>query len=165
MRLPLNKIYRAFPELDSFSDGACEGFVRQASRRYWLSHIGFAVLAIALGAMVLILWGLLSNVGTAIVPASSPFWDGGFGSALEVVYWIAGPVCAIVTALLVRDHWLRTTIARQLLDTNCPGCGYSMLGLSVVSGAVTCPECGQARRLEETGLSPADLMAREVGRP
>jgi hypothetical protein len=99
-----------------------------------------------------------------IAPARSSFWDSGVGTVLVVVYWIAGPVCAIVTALMVRDHWLRTTIARQLVDTNCPGCRYSMLGLSVVSGVVTCPECGYRRRIDETGLSPADFMARGEGR-
>lgn len=29
MRIPLNKVYRAFPELDQFSDEQCEVFVKR----------------------------------------------------------------------------------------------------------------------------------------
>jgi hypothetical protein len=160
MRVPFDKIYRAFPELDRFSDDACQGFVRQAVRRHRLSRLGHALLGVAMGALVLVVWALLSDVGSALLPRSPAFWDLGPGIALLAAYWITGPVLAIVTVLMMRDHWLRTTIVRQLVDTRGPSCNYSMLGLAVVSGVVTCPECGLARRLDQTGLSVADLMQR-----
>jgi hypothetical protein len=160
MRVPLDKVYRAFPELDRFSDDACRGFVRQAVRRHRLSQIGSALLGLAMGAIVLVFWALLCDAASALVPRSSAFWDLGPGMPLLAAFWITGAVLALVTVLMMRDHCLRTTIARQLVDTRCPSCNYSMLGLGVVSGVVICPECGLARRLDQTGLSPADLMQR-----
>jgi len=56
MRLPAFKVYRAFPELDRFSDEQCEGFVAAANRsgsgRAWrrVTQAAFAVLLMSMGA-------------------------------------------------------------------------------------------------------------------
>jgi hypothetical protein len=158
VRLPLTQIYRAFPELDRFSDAACAGFVRQAVRRNRLSQVAHAALAFPVAALVLTAWWVLGRIGAEAMPVSSRFWDDGPGMAIAAVYCIAGPVSAILSVLLIRDRWLRRMIRRQITDTRCPACGYSMLGLAIVGGALTCPECGHRRRLADTGLKAADFL-------
>jgi hypothetical protein len=161
MRLPLTKVYRAFPELDRFSDVECERFVLRADRDYPESKVG----AYALGALVIvaiivmlvvperILWGLWSqrfasrlareDVQDIVLVASVFFYAAVF----------------LVGMLMVRDRWLIRTITRRVHQTSCPSCGYSLLGLAVVQDVVVCPECAAPYFLAEHGVTAKDLMA------
>jgi DNA-directed RNA polymerase subunit RPC12/RpoP len=157
VRLPLDKIYRAFPELDRFSDAACRRFVRQAARRNRLSQLRLAVMAIPLAGLVLVAWYIFGAVVGKAVP--SRFWEDMPGALIMIVYWIAGPVVAILSGLMLRDSWLRRMIAKQLIDTRCTNCSYSLLGLEVLKGKIQCPECGHSRVLAESGLTASDFVA------
>lgn len=75
----------------------------------------------------------------------------------------ASAVAGAVIGFFIRDGTLRWAIRQGLLDTRCPACTYSMLGLTVEDGHVTCPECGLRTSLAERGLSPELLMARNPG--
>lgn len=156
MRLPYAKVYRAFPELDRFSDAECERFVLQATRgsfRRWLQRTtlrtGAALAAfIAWFAVMLLLNGLLGAI------RSRADWV----SVVMVAFSTGFVAFPLIVSLLVRDAWLRRAVRARLVSAQCPACEYSMLGLPVVNGIAKCPECGQGLDLAKLGLTPADLL-------
>ena len=157
MRIPLYKAYRAFPELDPFDDERCLAYVRTARRSHPWSRVlvwivsaalvfpGTYISVLLVGALHRLVFGGLATTNWEIAGVLGSF-------ALAV----AAP---LIAALAVGDLWLRRAIQRQLRLSSCPRCGYSLLGLRVSDGAVTCPECGDVIRLADIGLTPADVLA------
>ena len=144
MRLPRSKVYRAFPELDRFSDEQCEHFL-VAARRGRRQRVGRFVLqllalltALAVGAGAY--WGLTRV--TILNPTrigSGTLADVVFGLALVLELGAGG-----LAWLLAKDRLLRGRI-RRVLNTrgSCAACGYVLAGLPVSGdGHVICPECG-----------------------
>lgn len=149
MRLPLSKAYRAFPELDAFSDEECERFVERVKceARWRRRRALLDVLVIVAGPPV-------GFVASAVVyRATEPL--GVAASFLSV----SGVIVAIVVAVLfMRDGLLRRYLAQRLSRAECRACRYSLLVLAVTGGAVRCPECGAVTVLAERGLSEEDLL-------
>lgn len=169
MRIPYSKVYRAFPELDRFSDSECERFILVARERFAASMSAGAALAYFAFFAVTPLFGVLwFGVGGALMEwitepsASSSYhyvedrWWYGLGLVLGACLM---PFAGGVAALYVRDRCLIRVISRQLITARCAGCGYSLLGLPATEGAVTCPECGAECILADRGLTPEDLMS------
>ncbi|MEO0482057.1 MAG: hypothetical protein AAF138_00340 [Planctomycetota bacterium] len=161
MRLPLSKPYRAFPELDPFTDLECQVFVAESNRRHrWSGRVvGVAMslcIAIALGIAI----SLVNNIGQQHVLDTTgrplPVWR---ATAAIAVPLIAG--CAV--ALLIRDRWLLTVLRRRINRARCHNCRYSLLGLAIERGdfgdRVTCPECGARTSLKSAGLTAEDLLS------
>ncbi len=151
MRLPLSKIYRAFPELDRFDDALCKVFVKRAREAKKVSGRVFAVL-------VLPVYFLLAYFLFFIL-----VWIDGWVALPDTPLFIALvmasiPLMPAVILLIFRDVWLRWALRSQVGSTNCL-CGYSLLGLTLVDNAVQCPECGERISLTNRGLSPEDLLA------
>jgi len=161
MRLPGSKVYRAFPELDRFSDEECERFVGIAKHENQASMVLTGLLAafVAVAGTVLLIvilktcvWWILGAAGGGRVRPS----DEGFGFLLVLPpSFLVGPVAG----LLIRDAWLRNTINTKITTTNCPQCRYSLLGLAPADGAILCPECGCRLNLAVLGMSPQDFLA------
>ena len=155
VRLPTTKVWRAFPELDRFSDEQCARFAKAARRgagRVWRWCSVGAVLAICWAAAALfMLWA--SARGPTV-------WDRferrsgsvGLGVLLLFVSALVVFVLATAPAVLLRDRLLRRRILRIVrLRGRCFACKYNLLGLPVGAGLlVTCPECG-----ETTTVDPA----------
>lgn len=159
MRIPLHKIYRAFPELDRFSDDECERYVHQArtvaySRRFW-RHALEGLAMVGGFAVVLVLQVVIYTVITAL-PGNPPRWFEPVAMFTFVTLLVAVPSLG---SLMVRDRWLRRAIADRLANARCPHCEYSLLGLPVDDGSVQCPECGETIELAAYGLMPADLLS------
>ena len=161
MRLPLAKVYRAFPELDRFDDPTCERFVDAAERAAgWRASHGVRLFALVVGMLVgfavvalfVLAFGEATRHGS--LAARLPDW-----LAFTAVVVVA-PLVGAVAGFKIRDIWLRAAIRRQIADTRCPKCRYSLLGLKLDSGTVTCPECGARHSLAAMGKTPADLLAR-----
>ncbi|MBL8990029.1 MAG: hypothetical protein JNJ48_00455 [Phycisphaerae bacterium] len=156
MRLPVSRVYRAFPELDRFSDELCETYVRRITQRHagaW-SALNMLALGLAMAStMVLMVADRSLSRGLALVPH-----DG-----LLPILALAAPTLGGVAGLLIRDRWLRTRLRRALGDTNCDGCSYSLLGLPPADGFICCPECGRRMRPSERGLTFADFLSAAPG--
>jgi hypothetical protein len=157
VRVPISKVYRAFPELDPFDDEQCELFVRQATRGSLRRHAqGWALKVLAFAAG-LIVWIFAVALGGLVVDAfrlTAPVQN------VLVIPMMVGFVLIPGMALLfVRDIWLRRSIKARLVSARCPACEYSLLGLPIVMGLAVCPECGEQLDLERMGLTPKDLMA------
>lgn len=159
MRLMTRQIYRAFPELDSFSDEQCRFYVARvtSSWRYLavmpvcvLAGIGgIAVLSITvLRTLALILDDL--RLGAAIREMANPLIM--IGAVLMVV------VLPGIAGLRVRDHVLWLFLRSQIGRARCLGCEYSLLGQRIIAGTITCPECGRATTLHELGMQSADEL-------
>lgn len=138
MRLIATPSFRAFPELDEFSDEQCRAFV-QATRRM-------------LGARIAT-WAFRLFVTFAVPPIvvfAVAYLHGppapGRSIDLIAVLLIAGVAWMGFGWLVAKDLALRWLIHRVMRrGGSCMGCGYRLVGLSVGPDAVvTCPECGHA---------------------
>ncbi|GMV25305.1 MAG: hypothetical protein AMXMBFR58_13360 [Phycisphaerae bacterium] len=161
MRLPVASLHRAFPELDPFSDAECAAFIRAAQR----GRPGF----VALGALVATIAFIAapSCLLTLFLAVVKPLfvimrWQapGGMWFPVMAILLVVGS--GAVSALLVRDSFLRALIRRQVGSARCTECGYQLLGLPIEKtsdddGTVRCPECGARTLLSSRGLSPAQL--------
>ncbi len=157
MRLPRTEVFRAFPELDRFSDEECRAWLRRAWRaqrwRLTLGSLGGAALALGLAAGMFVLGGMLvSRLGLTGSRAEGRTLAGAMLWAVLTV------LPAGLTMFAIRDWSLRRAVRSQLSSTRCPGCDYQLLGLPVREGAVTCSECGQRITPAELGVSLEDLM-------
>lgn len=134
MRLIARTVYRAFPELDPFSDDECRIFVRNATAVAWRRAMRATVNAAALAGVVALEHRLLR-------PWISPTYP----MERVAVLVLLALVTIGVGALLLRDLLLRLAIRRILgRGAGCPGCDYSLAGLPVSpEHSVTCPECAR----------------------
>jgi hypothetical protein len=160
VRFPWNRIYRAFPELDRFSDEECERFLLQAraQRRIGplpglLALVGIAGWCIAAVPMVQSWFrrGYFRGPGPIDPVRTGALIAAVVGSTLLVYY-------------LARDFRLRRALRHRIDNARCPGCRQSLLGLPLLaetpSPAVRCTECGEAIELGAIGLTPADILPR-----
>ena len=161
MRLPRSKIYRAFPELDEYSDDQCRAYVKSASRTGRRSWGLFCVLAVI---------GWFGGFSVLFVGASSTAaWvksrqHTGFLEFLSVVGALTAAVgVPTISVVMARDRWLRQAIARHLNTSLCPECRYQLLGLIPTGGAVRCPECGLEHSLAALGFSEQQWEQMLVG--
>lgn len=160
MRVPLSRVYRAFPELDHFSDQECEALVAAARHRYRAAVLAFfaitvvAVAIVSLAGAVLFI-ALLSQTRSGVGVGTRQHFELVFMLALFII-----AVTLSVAALITRDAALRWVIRRQIIDARCPECAYPLLGLEAAHDEVRCPECGRLCRLAEMGLTEADIIAR-----
>lgn len=174
MRLITRNIWRAFPELDRFSDDQCRRFVRAANAR-----------RLARGATWLV--SLVVGALAATIAFSVPIWYQSAPTrwhfsinfeylldhrlANSMLFWVWWMAIGGLGTFLARDLLLRMRL-RRLLRTRatCVQCHYSLLGLTVPpSLVVCCPECGTPTHVDaalgelttdETGtarFTPRDL--------
>ncbi len=170
IRILTRKLWRAFPELDRFSDEQCARFVRVATSGFGgpgsLTALVLRWLAIVL--TVLILGGLLAVPAYWAAFHAFELAEGRNISASTLTRSAAGVfVCVAIlvtfgAGLLLRDLLVRRRV-RQVIAVRgrCFGCGYAMLGLPVPDDLkITCPECRF-----ETWVDPAlaELVTNEAG--
>ncbi|MBX3380310.1 MAG: hypothetical protein KF805_09440 [Phycisphaeraceae bacterium] len=150
MRIPGRKIWRAFRELDEFSDEQCRRFVKRAWGG-WVIRVLASVLVIGTFA------------ATFLIVASVMIWvhrsldldNRRTFSDLQITFSTAVVVVVVCTAaplmaLLARDFVLRAFIWRVLnIGGVCSECGYALYGLAVSEGmACSCPECGAVTQVD-----------------
>lgn len=160
MRIPLQKVYRGFEELDSFSDAECERFVLRARIQKPIGLYSVLGSFAGIGVYVvtaLIVWPVLMSVSRR--PAAGLEL---FGPILTCG---SAPLFAGMGALLTRDQVLIRAIRTRLQLVRCTNCKYNLLGLPVARSEageehVACPECGSLLRLSAIGLTAADLIPR-----
>ena len=144
VRVPSSKVYRAFPELDRFSDAQCRGFVSLVQRRHPWQMVGAAALCVV---SVLLTVAALFPIAIGVVSSGRRGLD---GVPLPLVTLALGLpfVVSGVVGFAVRDACLRFLIRRRNTAMKCTDCGYGLLGLPATregeAVTVRCPECGYA---------------------
>jgi hypothetical protein len=160
MRILTRRIYRAFPELDRYSDERCERFIKAAKRGKWrlLLHGGLIVLVFFAAQLVAMLpFLLIYNLVERDTVRDTP-WRAGLLVLAAIPFMAVGPTAAFLT----RD-WLLRRRVRYVLRTRgmCHGCHYSLIGLPVgAHNFVTCPECGMQ---SEVDSSLGELVVDDAG--
>ncbi len=164
VRILTRRIYRAFPELDGYSDEQCARFLRAARRGFWrqvfYAIVVFLVFAVILGMGARLAAYLTEHFGTSQRLRGLP--DAWFG-VLNVLVCVPFVAAAPVAAFLARDLLLRRRVRRVLRrDGLCPMCRYSLVGLPLDAGdGVVCPECGLRTQVDR---SLGELVLDEQGR-
>jgi hypothetical protein len=144
------KIYRAFPELDTYPDEQCERFVRAATRSCAtrLCHAAVILAVFAAGlivAVVVMVWtgGMVQRL----------YDQPGAAAALLIIpiaIMFIGLGVPPVAAYVARDLLLRRRLRNLLwVASNCPTCGYWLVGLPVRNASAVCPECGLTVEVDE----------------
>jgi len=165
MRILTRKIHRAYPELDKFDDDVCRQYVKRANRpenawKFWL--IVFVILPVSWGVWIGMMYVTLLIVDQHNFDSFNSFEISDY--IMIVIYFFSGTGVAWLpafSALLFRDRWLHRCIRKQLIGVQCPTCGYSLIGLTLLKDtqdpSVHCPECGHATTLKDMGLTQADI--------
>lgn len=154
MRLPLTKPWRAYPELDRYSDTQCRAIMNQAHRAFQLWRTIFAVCAILLSVIgffccmfaCVSFAGMLDKTfrerhvlkltGLALI----------LSSLIPIILVMFGS--RLVTSRALRAH---------LGALKCFACRYLLIGLRIESTdarnpGVACPECGSFNPLLDMGI-------------
>lgn len=151
MRLVTRNIWRAFPELDRFSEEQCRRFVAAARRGRLLrllACLGCGALIAAATMFLLLKLGryILITVPTAFLSVGT----------ISLVWIILGMLLALmptfVGPLLLRDRLIRRQL-RHTIDTRgtCGHCRYVLLGLKAADDlTICCPECGHLTVADES---------------
>jgi len=149
MRIPGRKIWRAFAELDRFSDEQCARFVRAANRGFWW------------WCLRILVWGSCGVTMLAVVVAGVGFltgrWERWFDDDIvefvgDLPPWLAAGLLLPLVLLVIRD-WLLIRRVRSILSGRgrCGGCGYGLLGLPVDEKLIViCPECGANTKVDQS---------------
>lgn len=154
MRIPSTKVYRAFPELDRFSDEQCRRFAAAAKGSIWRRMRHLAMELLVAGCAL----GLVAGAAYGI----DRWWPAALAlrlllgvraelarDGLVLVCGLGGPTLAF---LLVRDWLVRRSI-RRVVNTrgSCGVCGYGLTSLMVTeTNTVRCPECGHEITADES---------------
>jgi hypothetical protein len=168
MRFPRRKLYRAFPDLDRFSESQCEMLVRriQQARSYGATMIiGVSLTSMVIFGLGVALWlrhqgawqafekDLLDLYGRTAADVLGP------GLAFAPMLAAAG-----LAGLYARDVLFQVLVRRAIRSrisrARCTGCGTSLLGLPAPGNVVRCPECSRVMGLRELGIeSPAEMLS------
>lgn len=145
MRLIRRKLYRAFPELDRFSDEQCQRFMASVagSMRHRLVRRAVILAGAAVSSAAAVMLGMWLGEGTRwlVKITGQRGWLVDLIIAAMVFLLVGG---GLLLAMVARDVLLRLRV-RGLLARNgsCPKCAYSLLGLPVSADLrVRCAECG-----------------------
>lgn len=147
MRWLVRKIWRAYPELDRYSDETCRAFMRKVQGPVWFRTVGAAF---SVACVVVPTYWLVDRVLTPwawrLLQGPEDSWwiiarDLTLGAAAIAV--TAGAFALVV--LRLRDWAIHIGLRRVLHGSGrCVGCSYSLVGLPVPdSFEVACPECGR----------------------
>jgi hypothetical protein len=145
MRILVRRIYRAFPELDRYSDEQCLRFVRATRKRFWV-RMGHWTIIAAVGLAcffgILVLWAYVSNELERYQNAARR--DMPWLELIAVLGCVPTASIVPVASFLTRDFLLRRRVRYVLrMRSACPRCAYRLIGLSVSPDhKITCPECG-----------------------
>ena len=146
------RIWRAFPELDDYTDRECVAFIR-AARKGWRRRFARVMLfVLGTGAAF---GGGFAGIGLVMLLDGDPRnFRGRPSEAVMIVLALTSMVIGIGGAtsvtMLVRD-WLLQRWIRHILGTRgrCGSCGYSFVGLVIPDSCrLRCPECGVEGRVD-----------------
>ncbi|XAL98000.1 hypothetical protein OT109_10365 [Phycisphaeraceae bacterium D3-23] len=163
MRIPTTKIYRAFAELDDFTDEQCERLMRRVKLRIGTNvtwNLSLVVLYIVL--LFVVLFVLLAVLAGAEI--ASAYQMGVDAVSVGVVLGVPAAIC-----LGLRDFVLRKRLVQAIdyaIDrVRCLACRYILIGQVARDEHVVCPECGSRQHLAQLGITEADLIPPEAHAP
>jgi hypothetical protein len=163
LRIPRRKLYRAFSELDPYSDELCEQFMQRVrvrtSYRGTVTGVSTIVCIVSLALTCGTLEDLAQSterlLGHVVTRQTAELIA--LGLCIAMVPGVPA-LAFLITRDLVLWASLRTIIRQRIDRIRCLSCKYVLLGQRVADGVVTCPECGASNTLAVLGVSAADLI-------
>ena len=154
MRIPARRIYRAFKELDRFSDEQCEKLLAYIQQTTSYGLIVIAAVGITIGGSLILLASALNHLVRSTI----------FSEEMAILMIIMVPsILSLVARDVVLRYYFKLGLEKRLARFRCPSCRYLLLGQRVRSDSVTCPECGSTTKLQTLGLeSASDLRPPNV---
>lgn len=146
MRVIVRQLWRAFPELDPFSDQQCRLFLRSArrTRRHMLR--GNGLLASAFVLSLLMVGGVTFALFYHMRDGEVSWWP----QTWRVLVSGGGFAVAAFGLLRLRDRTLRRSVLHLFATRgSCEACGHAMSGLPIPEDGLRCPECGHRKALLE----------------
>lgn len=163
MRLVSRKIWRAFPELDSYDDVTCLRYIKQGRKtKPRVTSIFFYVFAIV---VALVLWSIFLFFAFMV-------YDGIDGKVLNgnagvwvhlglMIVLLGGVWMPTIALLLTRDKLLHDRLIERIEGVRCFDCAYTLIGLEPYERdgkrGVRCPECGTAHDFKPGLLAESDI--------
>ena len=165
MRIPLSKIYRAFPEFDAFTDEQCERFMLRiqlsGAKKTAPILVGILVTLVALIFSCAVTGFVYETVQEGMDRNTLREYE----FVMDLLSMLLPPVIACGLGLITRDlllrRHLRLVIEDKLNRIRCLDCKYILIGQVVTRQQVRCPECGRVHFLSELGVVEADLIPPE----
>lgn len=160
MRIPLSKVYRAFPELDRFSDQQCELLMKRVQLQQGTT-VGITFLVLV--ACIVLAVGLLIITQVALSLMALPVDVANrHEQTILRVGFIVVMVPPAAMGVVLRDSILRRRLTRALdyeIDrVRCLSCKYILIGQVASAGRIDCPECGSSFALNQLGITEDDLL-------
>jgi len=165
MRIITRKIYRAYPELDAYTDEQCVQYmanVKQRKLRFSMQIIliptllglfhllGIPILLRIIGRYLYDFWNALSTLDDTLFLLC---WG------VLIFIWLGG---SAFWPLFLRDKLLSKSVRRvlnsQLEKTRCRKCSYSLIGQTPCDDTLSCPECGTVTTMQRLGITQEDLI-------
>lgn len=170
MRIPGRKIWRAFPELDEFSDDQCRRFVKRAWGGWVQRTLASAfVIGTFIATLTIVGWAMAWAFHSFDLDNRKRYSDFAIGAAAAALALVVG-VTAPFLAMLARDFLLRSFIWRVInIGGVCHACSYALYGLPLSERfECACPECGAVTKVDaalvelvrtDAGVSVAKKLA------
>ena len=154
MRIPTSKLYRAFPELDRFSDAECRAFMARLRRQVGGQIVGYLIAGLCgFGVFVATIFVEAVMIDLTQRIRFSDDAELVLGAISFALPFLTG----LMTILIVRDFFVRRTLRTRILNVvrrfTCRGCTYSLVGLRATGHVVRCPECGHETTFTELGIA------------
>ena len=169
MRIPKSKIYRAFPELDNFSDEQCQRFMQRIRVSGSRKSIPMIVFLAVTGAGLALACGVSGIVLGLVEEELRSRRNGAVLSIFDFVVFVVTIGLPVFFGLIARDLMLRRhlklVINEKLNRIRCLKCRYILIGQVVHEDRVICPECGFAMFLDQLGIVEADLIPPDMDDP
>lgn len=146
----------AIPDVDHYSDEQYERLIIQAKLR---RGDAIWVLPLAAGILAALIWtGVAIGIDTVLSKTASPALVGVASSRWYLLNGVVMLTIFLAAYFGVRWIMIVRSIRNILNRAGCPFCEFSLVGLRIQFGKVTCPECGSAVFLHEHRLNPDDLI-------
>lgn len=176
-RLPLSNPYRAYPELDGYTNEQCEFLMRRIGvirkrRTFQTGCLGSLVMVLSIVAMcglfgLLIPW-IEKLMNRLVGPPMTGFDDLLHGIPIVIFFSALFLVVALIGHVF-ENRAIRLALAEQLSlaekveMARCIDCKYPLRGLPSREGQLCCPECGREHPLAELGLTQEDVLSLIAG--
>lgn len=167
MRIITRKLYRAFPELDAFTDEQCAAYLANAKLR----RAKFSLLVICLPILAGVAYFLSVFVFVSKILWIRLYQAGFFKMSttndlvmlvllgIFLIIWFGG---SAFVSLCLRDFLLGKTLYKaihsRLGKTCCEKCRYNLIGQRPTGDRLKCPECGRRTTMQELGITIDDLI-------
>jgi DNA-directed RNA polymerase subunit RPC12/RpoP len=157
MRFSRSKRWRAYPELNGYSDEQCRVWIQQVEKCEQVS-LRSRMRVAYLGATIFALLSTFTVVGGTVLYVRGPRPNPVLAPISLVIVAAQGTLIPFEIVRGTRYRWRGRMLRKLLSIPKCPWCKYPLVGLRTDDGDVRCPECGNRAMIEHAALMPGTVL-------